>query len=241
MANAATPEHGAVVFAGVDGGVPGAIDEDRFGIAPGDHVGGGRVVLVPAGIGFGDRVASVLRPGDEIWGGGVSRALDHSVLGAAERGIEHVERAVVLGDAHRPDLVIVAGGTVAGAKGVGEGVPGEAVRANDVLDGVVVGESEVEEVEFVAVGEDFDVADFREAESTRGVHGCALLLADEGGCLWGQDTASAGIVGGCGGIRRCWVRCRWLRWRGNGSAGCGVVSARPGWIGSSVPAKEGRR
>jgi hypothetical protein len=105
-----------------------------------------------------------------------------------------MEGALVLGDAHRPDLVVVAGGAVASTESIGKRAPGEAIAADDVLDGVVVGEGEVEEVEFVAVREDFDVADFREAESTRGVHGSALLLSGVERSL-GKDTASAWFVG----------------------------------------------
>jgi hypothetical protein len=77
----------------------------------------------------------------------------------------------MLGDTHGPDLVVIAGTVVAGPEGIWQRMPGEAIGADDVLDSVVIREGEVEEMEFVAMGEDFDVADFREAEAPRGVHG----------------------------------------------------------------------
>jgi hypothetical protein len=59
---------------------------------------------------------------------------------------------------------------IAGAEGIRERSPGQAVGADDVLDDIVVGEREVEEVEFVAVREDLDVPDFRQAKTARCVH-----------------------------------------------------------------------
>ncbi len=108
---------------------------------------------------------------DEVVGDGEGGALDAATLGDGEGGVDHVIAAVALGDAHRPDLVIVAGAGVGGAEGGREETPGETVGGDEVLDDVVVGEGEMEEVEVVAVGEDLDVADFRETEAGGGVHG----------------------------------------------------------------------
>ena len=57
-----------------------------------------------------------------------------------------------------------------GADRVRKGVPGEAIGGNDMLDDIVIGEGEVEEMELVAVREDLDIPDFRQAESARCVH-----------------------------------------------------------------------
>lgn len=107
---------------------------------------------------------------DEIVGGRQRRALDHPVLGPGERGIEHPKPAVVPGDAHRPDLVIVALARLSGADRVRKRVPGQTVRGHHVLDDIVIGQREVEEMKLVPMGKDLDVADFRQTMSARRVH-----------------------------------------------------------------------
>ena len=108
---------------------------------------------------------------DQIVGGCQGGPLDHAALGDGQGGVEHVEAAVVRGDAHRPDLVVVARPRVAGAECGREGLPGEPIGAEPVLDDIVVRERQVKEVEVVAVGQNFDVADIGEADTTGRVHG----------------------------------------------------------------------
>ncbi len=82
-----------------------------------------------------------------------------------------MEATVVRGDAHRPDLIVVARARIAGAERRRQGLPGEAVGADPVLDDVVVRECQVEQVKVVAIGQNFDVADIGKAGTAWGVHG----------------------------------------------------------------------